>query len=40
MKLKMNIHKIKCINDLEMEFPTEKGCMQSQGKMDPVKVQL
>lgn len=25
MKLKMNIHKIKCINDLEMEFPTEKG---------------
>lgn len=25
MKLKMNIHKIKCINDLEIEFPTEKG---------------
>ena len=25
MKLKMNIHKIKCINNLEIEFPTEKG---------------
>lgn len=25
MKLKMNIHKIKCISDLEIEFPTEKG---------------
>lgn len=25
MKLKMNIHKIKCINDLEIEIPTEKG---------------
>jgi len=25
MKLKMTIHNIKCIKDLEIEFPTKRG---------------